>query len=651
MEILTILAWVVPPLLPFVNLYNTAATKMCLKKTSDCPKLGELIMEKGGGGLCYIPCDKSDSALTDPHKAVSSKWKSDGETVCYKQYAGWENNGQGHTLTSITKRIVTTPMATPLTDCPSGYTKRGTVCYRNCPANGTDGSYWESDGTHGCYKRPKTWPGNTTTTHLQHDTKYSPAKPIDSCPSGYTKRGAVCYQNCPANGTDGSYWETDGTYGCYKRPNKWPGNTTTTHLQHDTKYSPAKPIDSCPTNKEKDGALCYDKCNTGYTGIGPVCWKVGCESGYRDDGAFCTRDIYTYAKNCTTNTRDKCWGAKVYDGCPGGYRTEPVTCFRDAKCSTRWDGCCWTTRACSPYGGCSDTCWGCPKTDCTSPHSMTRPSHWSDCAWTTKEVYTTCSPCNSGYTDGGVFCTRPQHTYAKPSYGRGVGTPLICAPGREMRGALCYDNCNVYNNGTTTYERRNDNLEFCSTACPSGFTNIGIGGCQRPRVSVTSKPLECAPGREALGLLCYDNCNVYNNGTTSYERRKDNLEFCSTACPSDFTNIGIGGCQRPRWHADSTSMVCPSNKRQYSTSLGLCYDDCNVVAGIAEIKDGKVVKKPGQENNNYTMQSAGLCSQECPSGVLMDFGVGCTRQQFNRGTGVPGWSLRFKERKVPYGTK
>ena len=313
--------------------------------------------------------------------------------------------------------------------------------------------------------------------------------------------------------------------------------------------------------------------------------------------------------------------------------------------------------------------------------SRPKSSYWNDCAWTTKEVYTECDGCAAGYTNDGLFCRRDVHTYAKgsyvpttrskssyvpttrarasyvptttpkPSYGRGAGTPLICAPGEEAIGALCYNSCAVHNTATTTYERRTDNLEFCSTKCPSGFTNIGIGGCVRPKVSVPSKPLECAPGRELIGALCYDNCNVYNNGTTSYERRKDNLEFCSTACPSDFTNIGIGGCQRPRWHADSTSMVCPPNKREYSTSLGLCYDDCNVVAGIAEIKDGKVVKKSGQENNNYTMQSAGLCSQECPSGVLFDFGVGCTRQQFNRGTGVPGWSLRFKERKVPYGTK
>lgn len=62
------------------------------------------------------------------------------------------------------------------------------------------------------------------------------------------------------------------------------------------------------------------------------------------------------------------------------------------------------------------------------------------------------------------------------------------------------------------------------------------------------------------------------------------------------------------------------------------------------------VKKPGRETENYTMQSAGLCSQECPPGAY-DAGVACGRQQFNRGVGVPGWSLRFKKRIVPYGTK
>jgi len=405
MKILTILSYVVLPLYPFVTLYNTAANKMCLKKTSDCPKLGELIMEKGGGALCYIPCDKSEGAITDPHKNVSSTWKSDGETVCYKQYAGWENNGQGHTLTSITKRIVTTPMATPLTDCPSGYTKRGAVCYNNCPANGTDGSYWESDGTHGCYKRPKTWPGNTTTTHLQHDTKYSPAKPIDSCPSGYTKRGAVCYQNCPANGTDGSYWETDGTYGCYKRPSTWPGNTTTTHLQHDTKYSPAKPIDSCPTNKEKNGALCYDKCNTGYTGVGPVCWGT-CPANTVDVGALC-RDTcragyYEVAGVCYENTPSTHVdvGALLREKCRAGY--------------TDVAGVCWENTP----GGWSDQ-GALIRENCRAGYRDVAGVCWSTAA------------CNSGYRDDGTLCTRDTHIYAKSCR---TGTRDKCQGGSLLRG-------------------------------------------------------------------------------------------------------------------------------------------------------------------------------------------------------------------------
>ena len=135
-----------------------------------------------------------------------------------------------------------------------------------------------------------------------------------------------------------------------------------------------------------------------------------------------------------------------------------------------------------------------------------------------------------------------------------------------------------------------------------------------------------------------------------FERRNDNLEFCSTKCPHDFKNIGIGGCERRRENVSYKRLQCASDKVEYGSSLGLCYNDCNVTAGTADIINGKVVKKPGQESNNYTMQSAGLCAQECPPGST-DFGVGCTRQAFDRGVGIPGWSMRAKKRRIPYSTK
>lgn len=52
-----------------------------------------------------------------------------------------------------------------------------------------------------------------------------------------------------------------------------------------------------------------------------------------------------------------------------------------------------------------------------------------------------CGNCPSGYRDDGCTCHRPWHTYAKSSYGRGVGFPMICAPGLEQNLALCYPKC------------------------------------------------------------------------------------------------------------------------------------------------------------------------------------------------------------------
>jgi hypothetical protein len=68
------------------------------------------------GGLCYKPC--------------VAEYKSDGATICYRQYPQFEANGQGHTLTSITKRIYPDP-GEVLTDCPNGE-KQGALCYPRC---------------------------------------------------------------------------------------------------------------------------------------------------------------------------------------------------------------------------------------------------------------------------------------------------------------------------------------------------------------------------------------------------------------------------------------------------------------------------------------------------------------------------------------
>lgn len=63
----------------------------------------------------------------------------------------------------------------------------------------------------------------------------------------------------------------------------------------------------------------------------------------------------------------------------------------------------------------------------------------------------------SDMTDAGADCT-------KNTYGRGVGTPMICAPGLEEDAALCYKPCDASYHGVGP---------VCWTSCPSGTSNCG----------------------------------------------------------------------------------------------------------------------------------------------------------------------------------
>jgi hypothetical protein len=46
---------------------------------------------------------------------------------------------------------------------------------------------------------------------------------------------------------------------------------------------------------ESDGGLlCYPKCKAGYTGLSFLCWRNGCPDGFRDDGAFCAKPLWSH---------------------------------------------------------------------------------------------------------------------------------------------------------------------------------------------------------------------------------------------------------------------------------------------------------------------------------------------------------------------
>lgn len=150
----------------------------------------------------------------------------------------------------------------------------------------------------------------------------------------------------------------------------------------------------CGQGKEKQSGLCYKHCKAGYSGDGPVCWGI-CPKGYRDDGVDCAKPP-SYGRGAGHSSKSGC----------------ETSNDKGAK-----------QNGCEKYG----SLWY-PKCD--------KGYYNSGCC--------VCVPdCPAGWNDAGATCT-------KPSYGRGVGTPVDkCDKGYEYQNGLCYKNCpsGFYGNG------------------------------------------------------------------------------------------------------------------------------------------------------------------------------------------------------------
>ncbi len=72
--------------------------------------------------------------------------------------------------------------------------------------------------------------------------------------------------------------------------------------------------DSCPADKpEYDAGLCYERCEDGYHGVGPVCWANTENRG--------TGKLPRYTR-CSEM------------GLGGEYRDDPLSCWKDLRCRT-----------------------------------------------------------------------------------------------------------------------------------------------------------------------------------------------------------------------------------------------------------------------------------------------------------------------------
>ena len=90
---------------------------------------------------------------------------------------------------------------------------------------------------------------------------------------------------------------------CICRPSK--PNCAKLGMGHQFDLSCAKKVRigkpytaSCPKGKSNSGGLCYIACNSGYYGVGPVCWAntpkgwVGCGMGAAKDSKTCAKQIF-----------------------------------------------------------------------------------------------------------------------------------------------------------------------------------------------------------------------------------------------------------------------------------------------------------------------------------------------------------------------
>ena len=91
------------------------------------------------------------------------------------------------------------------------------------------------------------------------------------CPEGKSKEGGLCYDPCK----DG--FGSDGALMCWKRYSEFPGagggNLSTPTLTKASKSVIGNPLSDCTEGDEKSGALCYQKCQNGMRGDGPMCWN------------------------------------------------------------------------------------------------------------------------------------------------------------------------------------------------------------------------------------------------------------------------------------------------------------------------------------------------------------------------------------------
>ena len=149
------------------------------------------------------------------------------------------------------------------------------------------------------------------------------------CRSGYKGVGPVCWQSCGGFGRDeGAFCKKNKGYG------RGAGRSPCTGCSGCSGCgwrgcSGCSGCSSCSTkhcrsNEQKNGALCYPKCRSGYVNHGCCLCSPRCPSGMRDIGVSCAKKSYGRGaghlpKACREG--EELWGLLCYPKCREGYKS------------------------------------------------------------------------------------------------------------------------------------------------------------------------------------------------------------------------------------------------------------------------------------------------------------------------------------------
>jgi hypothetical protein len=229
-----------------------------------------------------LPAALSSGDLQQVMKWIGQEVSNQKQTYCYRQ-------SQGRDLGSPMKcaQGLEEDAGLCYTPCKAGYKGVGPVCWQKCtPGFRDDGAF--------CFKpQPR---GRGTGYAWQWGDGFNDDGMRGRCEKDHgkgncEKNGLIYYPKC------GSGFHNVGC--CICSPDCPPGQPDigVSCAKKSEGRGVGKPLSACPPNKEKDGLLCYDKCASGFHGVGPVCWQ-NCPPNMVDCGAGCAAS----KEACVTTT-------------------------------------------------------------------------------------------------------------------------------------------------------------------------------------------------------------------------------------------------------------------------------------------------------------------------------------------------------------